>query len=112
MDEDQTRKDRIVALSPEAILDYAENHDHTARVWGWVQADRYSDMLDSEMEALARGESRGRPVEDDPTLLALFVKWHRAKYGHWIIYQSVPEGIYVLRILHSSMDLPQLIDRP
>ena len=33
-----------------------------------------------------------------------------AKYGHFIIFEFEKDGIYVLRILHSAMNIPSHLD--
>jgi plasmid stabilization system protein ParE len=34
------------------------------------------------------------------------VKWPKARHGHNILFRYTEEGIFVLRVLHSAMDIP------
>jgi len=109
MDEKAIPK-RIAILSPQAIQDYAQNHDYTSHAWGWPQAENYSDMLDAAIEKAAAEPNAGKRIAGFPLYRAQFVKWSKAKNGHYIIYRPTENGIYVLRILHSAMDIPKHLE--
>ncbi|HEY3780450.1 MAG TPA: type II toxin-antitoxin system RelE/ParE family toxin [Fimbriimonadaceae bacterium] len=55
----------------------------------------------------AEDEIKSRAVVGHPTARAVFVKWSKAKHGHYIAFRLVEGGIYVTRILHGAMDLPK-----
>jgi hypothetical protein len=54
---------------------------------------------------VADEDVKGRPLKVHPGADFIFVRWKNARYGHNVIFVREPEGIYVLRILHSSMDV-------
>ncbi|AIE85702.1 type II toxin-antitoxin system RelE/ParE family toxin [Fimbriimonas ginsengisoli] len=97
----------LVLYSEEAALDLAEIHTHTTRHWGWDQAERYTDLLKEEAQRAAELRGYGNPIDQRPGRFLVVVKWPGATYAHRIIYQRIPEGVYVLRILHSARDLPK-----
>ena len=94
---------RLVEYSLEADLDLADIHTHTAKVWNWDQANRYLVFLAEEAQKIADGESEGKPVPRRPGRLYLTVVWHNARDGHRIVYEVTPEGIFVVRVLHTAM---------
>ncbi len=105
MDAEGSRQKRI-EYSPLAADDFSAIHDYTAHHWGWDQAERYADFLEESVQVTALEPSYGRRIEGHPEARAAFVKWKGARYGHNIIYRETAQGIYVLRILHSAMDMP------
>ncbi|CAN5588245.1 hypothetical protein BH11ARM2_BH11ARM2_04130 [soil metagenome] len=105
MDAGDDRANRLTVLSPLAVQDYAETHDHTAFAWGWSQAERYADMLDAAIREAAENPKAGKRIEDDSAYRVRYMKWPKAKYGHAIIYREIEGGVYVLRILHGAMNV-------
>ncbi len=102
---------RLVQHSPEADFDLADAHTHTAKVWGREQADRYIAFLLDEAQNIADGESKGKPVARRPGRFIITVTWHNARDGHRIVYEITPEGILIVRILHTARDLLRHIPR-
>ena len=102
---------RLVQYSPEADLDFADIHTHTAKVWSWTQADRYVALLLDEAQKIADGEEKGKPVPRRPGRFYTTATWHNARDGHRIVYENTPEGIFVVRILHTAMDLLRHVRR-
>jgi plasmid stabilization system protein ParE len=100
----------LVIYSPLAALDLAENHTHTAHHWGYDQAERYTELLKATAQHAADQPDMGSPIEDHPGIRALLVRWKQARHGHYVVYRPVEDGAYVLRFLHSAMDLPDHID--
>jgi plasmid stabilization system protein ParE len=105
MDSERPGQDRV-AYSPLAADDFSATHDHTAHQWGWDQAERYADFLEEAVLEIARDPQNGKLIDGHAAARAVFVKWPAAKYGHYIIYRETVDGIYILRILHSAMDIP------
>lgn len=89
--------------------DLSENFDHTAYHWGLVQAERYLDFIQSHAQMLAEEPLLGKIVgdtdESDPPLRASFVRWPKARYGHYIVYIPTDYGVFIVRFLHSSQDM-------
>lgn len=107
MDQGSAKPHRLVLYSPLAASDFAENHNYTAHTWGLEQAERYSDFIEAAAFEAAANPHAGKRVEGHPVAYAVYVKWPKAKYGHYIIYRSTDDGIYVLRILHGAMNQPK-----
>lgn len=105
MDESSPQQLGLVRYSPLAAEDFAENYNSTAHLWGLDQAERYADLLEKAAQAAADNPSSGKPIIGHPVARARFVKWPKAKYGHYIVYRPTATGIYVLRILHSAMNI-------
>jgi plasmid stabilization system protein ParE len=97
---------RIVRYSAQAATDLAENYSYTAHFWGLPQADRYREMLLEAAEQAAQKPYESKGIKGFPELRYIFAKWPKARYGHNIIFLPEQEGIYVLRVLHTSMDMP------
>ena len=77
-----------------------------------VLPDRtYADLLEETASGIADGTIEGKAlIGGHPEVRAYFVRWHKAKHGHYIIYRASENGgIYVLRILHGRMDLPKYL---
>jgi toxin ParE1/3/4 len=113
MDERNGAKPQRLALySPSAAADLALNHTSTAIRWGLDQADRYTALLQETAQAAADNPSLGKPVEKRPGVYSVLVKWRwrRSTAGHYVIYKPTEYGAYIVRILHSAMDLPRHID--
>jgi plasmid stabilization system protein ParE len=94
---------RLAVLSEAATLDLAEIHTHTNRRWGWEQAERYIRFIREEAQKVADGETLGKPIPRRPGRFYISETWHNARDGHRIVYEIVPEGISIVRILHTAM---------
>jgi plasmid stabilization system protein ParE len=101
---------RLVLYSPEADLDLADIHTHSAKVWGREQADRYLIFLREEALSVVEGERQGKPVPRRADLRYIAATWHDARAGHRIVYEAVPNGIFVVRVLHTAMYMPRHVD--
>ena len=101
------RSKRIVRYSRLAAEDREEIYTYTAHQRGVDQAERYSNFLADAAANIVDGVIAVRPVEGADGAYASFVKWPKAKYGHFLIFEYEPDGIHILRILHSSMDVSQ-----
>lgn len=100
-----------VTWSPQALDDLAKIYRDTTYDWGLKQAERYNDVLHKSAEELASNPQQGRKIETKLHLRAYFTKWPKAKNGHYLIFTKTEEGIYILRVLHSSMDLENRLQR-
>lgn len=92
-------------LSPSAQADLALIQDHTARIWGLSQSEKYVDMIDDELKFLESNPTFGQSFADQPELRVHFVKWRNAKFGHNIIFRRRGDDLEIVRILHSAMDV-------
>ncbi len=89
----------IVLLRPRA-------QDDITDIWGYIaedsepQADAFVDRLDEKFQLLARQPGLGRVREELAAGLRSF------PVGRYVIfYEPVPDGIAVVRVLHSGRDL-------
>jgi len=71
--------------------------------WSPEQAERYGAAFDEAFNRLASfpGIGRGRP--DLPSELQVLPVGH-----HLVLYQIIPTGVFVLRVIHQRMDLGQV----
>jgi len=81
-------------------------YTYTAETWGAEQADKYIEFLVLAIAELAESRRLGYCVNNRKNLRAYTAKWRKSKHGHRIIYREIKDGIYVLRILHTAMNLP------
>ena len=108
MDRSSQQK-RLVEFGELADADFSENHAHTAHLWGLAQADRYSKLILDTAQRAADGEISSRPVEDHPEIRLVYLKWPKARYGHFLLFRKTDKGILVLRILHGAMSIAEHI---
>jgi toxin ParE1/3/4 len=101
----QSEPKRVI-YSPEAREDLALNYEFTAHNWGLDQAERYAVFLTDAAMEIATQPQIGKKLTDYDGIFVTLVRWKNARYGHNIVYRQTESGIYVLRILHSAMDIP------
>ena len=89
----------VVLLRPRAQDDITE-------IWSYIaedselQADAFVDWLDAKFQLLARQPGLGRVREELAPRLRSF------PVGRYVIfYEPVPDGIAVVRVLHSARDI-------
>lgn len=91
-------------FSAQAVRDLEQIHVYGTLQFGLVQADHYSDRLRetfdriAEFPELARERREFRP----------FVRLQRCE-SHNVIYRIEAEDVWVLRVLHRSVDWPDQI---
>jgi toxin ParE1/3/4 len=73
---------------------------YTLERWGERQADKYLDDLEQAMLLLAETPLACRERDE----LTPAVRIHHHKH-HMIVYETVQDGINVVRVLHESMDV-------
>jgi toxin ParE1/3/4 len=88
-----------IVLSDEAQEDFRDILSFTTQMWSEQQADIYSDIINDALALLAVNPKMGhKKLGIQKDILALKVK------RHFIFYQLEDDTIYILRILHDSMD--------
>jgi toxin ParE1/3/4 len=93
------------ALSNRADTDLTEIYLYSFRTFGEAKADTYFLSLRDRLRNLADNPNLGRPAANiRPGLL-----WYR-HVRHMIFYVTEESGIFVVRILHDTMDVPRHID--
>ncbi len=86
-------------LTPRAKADIAEIWDYTIAVWGIGQSETYLRRIQAAMEAVAVEPSLARSCE---AIRAGY--WKHPAGSHVIFFRLSPDGIEVIRILHSRID--------
>ena len=72
---------------------------YTRKTWGVAQRNKYLTQLDDRFAALAESPVLGRSSD------AIRPGYRRLREGrHVIYYVLIPDGIKVVRVLHTSMD--------
>lgn len=73
---------------------------HSLHEWGEQQADTYLDELERIMRLLLEQPKMGGLREEFQPPVRIF--YHAQ---HLIVYQIIPAGISIIRVLHKSMDV-------
>jgi plasmid stabilization system protein ParE len=95
---------RIVRLSPDAEEDRLLAYLNTEHAWGTLQADNYDEFLQTVMQLLADNPAIAPFVPEEKNTRSYVARWKNARHGHRIFFEETPQGIVVLRILHTAMN--------
>jgi len=87
-------------LSGKAAFDLGEIADYTVERFGIDQARRYRDGLKTCFDQLAENPRMGRRTEHLARGLRRF-----EHQSHIVFYRSEADGLLIVRILHSRMDV-------
>ena len=90
---------KALAFSPAAAADLEHIWDHSARLWGPDQADRYIDEIRDACLGLASGIRQGMLVDVRPGYLSY------ATGTHMIYVRDRGDRLDVIRILHQRQDV-------
>ena len=93
-------KARTYRLSPQAENDLDDIWGYTVRTWSFEQAESYHADIIAAIDALAKGDRRGRDVGD---LRAGYYKYPVGR--HFLFYRLAEDRLDVIRILHQQMDV-------
>ena len=89
-------------LSKRAVADLELIAEYTIKRFGLLQARRYRDGVKSCLEQLADNPELGQRVEQLARGLQRF-----SYQSHVVFYLQKQDGLFVVRILHSRMDVPR-----
>lgn len=92
----------VYKLSKAAALDLENIYEYGILNFGIDQARKYLTDLQRTMESLAKNTGLGRTAYEFSPQLRRFN--HRS---HLLFYLPTQSGIFVIRILHHSMDFEQ-----
>lgn len=93
---------RDIHLSEAAKSDLVDIWVETDRHWGEAQADRYLDDIERALKGLIANPKMGLDCSD------LFQGARKLITGrHLVFYEVDPDRIFVIRVLHQSMDVPR-----
>lgn len=92
-----------VSLSRAALSDLGDARDHLLETAGPLVALRFLDSIEAAGEFLAEFPKSGAPWE--------FVgrgirRWNVAGFPYGLFYRNEADRVLILRILHSSRDIP------
>ena len=93
---------RDIHLSQAARSDLVDIWAETYRQWGEAQADRYLDDIDRALQGLLDNPQMGVNCSD---LLRGARKLITGR--HLVFYEVDPDRLFVIRVLHQSMDVPR-----
>lgn len=93
-------------LSPLAETDLENIWLYTLENWSREQADSYHRSLMRDVEALASGQKKGRPVEVKPGFLKYLCK------AHVIYFKDQSDRLEIIRILHQRQDVERHLQPP
>ncbi len=86
-------------VAPEAESDVVDILHYTLAEWGRLQAEKYQGILDGGFSRLQRTPGVGHSRRDIPTG---YKAYHAGQ--HVILYRVEAETVFVVRVLHGSMD--------
>ena len=89
-----------IKLRPKAESDLTNIYLYSAKEWGAVQADAYLQAIDDTFRQLNQHPKLGR----DYGLVRSNLRAYDIN-SHVIFYKKTQDGIVIIRILHSSMDV-------
>lgn len=89
-------------LSRRAAIDLEVVAEYTIERFGIEQARRYRDDLKACFEQLVSNPSMGRRAEQLAHGLRRF-----EHQSHVVFYQREVDGLLIVRVLHSRMDVPR-----
>ena len=92
-------------LSEAAQEDIRNIQGYTREIWGTAQTKTYLLELTATFTKLARRPKLGRRRDDLNLNLRSFLSGN-----HLVFYREAKENIEVVRVLHSSMDIPQHLE--
>lgn len=93
---------RDIHLSEAAKSDLVDIWVETDRQWGEAQADRYLDDIERALKGLIANPHMGSDCSD------LLQGGRKLITGrHLVFYEVDPDRIFVIRVLHQSMDVPR-----
>ena len=93
---------RDIHLSQAAKSDLVDIWAETYQQWGEAQADRYLDDIDRALQGLLDNPQMGVNCSD---LLRGARKLITGR--HLVFYEVDPDRLFVIRVLHQSMDVPR-----
>ena len=83
-----------------AVKDLDGIWEYTFRKWSKDQADRYHDLIISEIEYVADNKPVGKDMSHiKESYLVTYVK------SHMIFFKRQKDIVHVIRILHQKMDI-------
>jgi toxin ParE1/3/4 len=94
-------KRRAYKISSQALIDLEQIWLYTFKNWSIEQADRYYNLLISEMEYVSQNQESGKSMNH-------IKNGYRASKvkSHLIFYKTSSESeIEIIRILHERMDI-------
>ncbi|ABI65921.1 MULTISPECIES: type II toxin-antitoxin system RelE/ParE family toxin [Maricaulis] len=89
-----------VRLTPRGVADIKAIARYTTQTWGHSQCQSYLRSLDDRFRWLAEHPASGRPRDDVAESSRSFR--HNA---HIVFYRTRDDGIDVLAVVHSAMDI-------
>ena len=94
-----------IHLSEQADSDIDEILQHTKHRWGHLKYWDYFDLIQEALATIAENPDCGRSRSGvRPNVLAHHIKQPGRNARHMVFYVLVQGQVFVLRVLHDSMD--------
>ncbi len=94
-----------LVIAPEAISDITDILQYTIEKWGQEQAITYKKILDKGLTTLCYDPELGHARVDVPS------DYRALQTGqHIMLYRIEDKTVYVIRVLHSSMNFSPKIE--
>ena len=94
-----TRNKRHVKITAPALSDIEQIAAYTFKQWGMQKTETYVSQIDLTVQAIADNPALGRARIGVPEAIK-----GRKSGSHVVFYRVQEETIYIVRILHESMD--------
>ena len=89
-----------IEFAPDAQFDLRQIGFYTRDTWGERQERKYLLQIVATVEALGNGKLKGKPVQTD------YREFFRELAGkHYVYFERRRDLIFILRILHGSMQM-------
>lgn len=93
-----------LVISRKAEIDLEKIYYYTLKNWGLKQAVQYQNELFSATEYLLQHPEYGKKYSFSP-----IATYYTQKNKHLIFYRIENKTIFIVRILHQSMDIQSII---
>jgi len=93
---------RVISYTRTARKDFADAILATANRWGKPQATAYRRHLKTTLRSYADHPETAVLLDRDDNIRMGLASWPNARDGHRIFYKEIPNGILVVRILHTK----------
>jgi len=91
-------------LSRKAEKDFADVYRYTFHEFGELQADKYTDSLETTFQLISDNPQIGRSADE----ISKGLRRHEHR-EHIIFYRIRQSEIFIVRLLHESMDITKYL---
>lgn len=88
-------------VTDRALLDFVDIRNYSVEEWGQTTAEKYLDDLEAALQRLSEAPTLLRQESQ----VAGHLYFYRVRQ-HFLVCDIMDDSIYLLTVLHCSMDLP------